>query len=314
MKHFVMMFIGFVLIAIISINGCRKKEKEHHAEAEFFIGYEQWQVLDYNIFQNPLLSDIHAEQGREYARRVYMKPGGKLVRGKYPNGTYFVIETFTWENDEKIFQKTYGRLAMVKKGGDYNPKANGWEWFFLESDVVMGGITRGGEFIAEGTCNSCHSLAKDTEGNDLVFSHPIEYAADDAIFADYKDWPLIGETAEPHPKLMEAHKGGLRRVFKKQLMANPDTDWGYPTGTIIVKDVKKDSEITSITAMVKRGGEFNKEHGGWEWFVINPKDYTVKDRGADLMDGMCSMCHEAANEPEFGIDYVFKHPNDPFNK
>ena len=127
---------------------------------------------------------------------------------------------------------------------------------------------------------------------------------------------MIGETSEPHEVLGEAHKGeeGLRRVYKKQLLANPDAETqGYPIGTIIVKEVDQDGTINEITAMVKRGGNFNPEHGGWDWFMLDPSNLSIKGRGADLMDGMCNGCHKSAQEPKYGKDYVFKHPDDPFN-
>jgi hypothetical protein len=59
--------------------------------------------------------------------------------------------------------------------------------------------------------------------------------------------------------------------------------------------------------MVKRGNDFNPNGGDWEWFMLN-SDGTIavdgngnKMRGADLMGGMCLMCHTGASNK----DYVF---------
>jgi len=171
--------------------------------------------------------------------------------------------------------------------------------------------------MMNGMCNSCHTEATTQGGADFVFPHPVEYEAAEADFADYKTWALIGETSEEHPKLTGAHKGtdGLRRIYKKQKLANPDTEaQGYPTGTILVKDVEQDGAISEITVMVKRGADFNPEHGAWEWFMLDPATLAIAGQGADLGDGMCNSCHASAKEAEFGKDYVFKHPDDPFNK
>jgi hypothetical protein len=72
--------------------------------------------------------------------------------------------------------------------------------------------------------------------------------------------------------------------------------------------------------MVKRGGDFNSDNNHWEWFMLDPVSLDimvdgagVTARGANLMDGMCNNCHATANSADFGIDYVFKHENDPFN-
>ena len=202
---------------------------------------------------------------------------------------------------------------MVKRGGSFNPEGGGWEWFVLTPDLSKI-MAQGGAEVMEGMCNQCHGMAKGQEGMDMVFTHPKEFTAKEEDFVDYSKWKKIDATNKPHPKLMEAHKGGTRYVYKKQSLANPDTEWGYPIGTIIVKEVKKGGKIISVTAMAKRGGDFNKEHNGWEWFIFDSKGKAIKDRGADLMSNMCNGCHAATKDPEFGKDYVFKHPDDPYNK
>lgn len=46
--------------------------------------------------------------------------------------------------------------------------------------------------------------------------------------------------------------------------------------------------------MVKRGGKFNPEHKGWEWFMLEEpsgeigKENDMPMRGANLMEGMCN--------------------------
>ncbi|MBM3242614.1 hypothetical protein FJZ31_40655 [Candidatus Poribacteria bacterium] len=288
---------------------------EFVAEQEDFADYQSWRVSDYSVAYNPILGPAHMGNEPNYARRVYINPIGKQDGDEYTLGTILVKETFTWENGKQKFAEMGGILAMAKRGGDFNPNGGGWEWFMLVPDTseVIG---RGGEEMMDGMCNSCHEQAKAEVGADYVFSHPQEYEAAETDFADYKSWSVIGESSEPHEKLGGAHKAaaGLRRVYKKPILANPDTEaQGYPTGTIIVKEVEQNNAITEITVMVKRGGNFNPEHASWEWFMLEPSTLAIAGRGADLMNGMCNSCHEAAEEPEYGRDYVFKHPNDPFN-
>jgi mono/diheme cytochrome c family protein len=280
-----------------------------------FADYNNWQSTDYSNAYSPVLGPAHMGNNPDYARRVYINPAGMKDAGEYAMGTIIVKETFTWEEGQQKFAEMGGILAMAKRGGDFNMDGGGWEWFMLARDLSI--VGRGGQEMMDGGCHSCHGLAEGEGGMDYVFPHPVEYEAMEADFADYQTWPVIGETSEPHEALGPAHKGtaGLRRVYKKQLLANPDTETqGYPTGTIIVKEVEQDTAITEITAMVKRGGNFNPEHGAWEWFMLEPSTLAIAGRGADLMDGMCNSCHEAAQEPQYGKDYVFKHPDDPFNK
>jgi hypothetical protein len=53
--------------------------------------------------------------------------------------------------------------------------------------------------------------------------------------------------------------------------------------------------------MAKRGGTFNSQHKGWEWFVIDPASGTIASRADTLMGGLCNSCH-VVNADE---DYVF---------
>jgi len=96
---------------------------------------------------------------------------------------------------------------------------------------------------------------------------------------------------------------------------------GYPVGTTLVKEVISNNEIVEITAMVKRGGEFNAAGGHWEWFMLDPENGRIlldetntAARGANLLNGMCSACHTAATgSSNEGTDFVFNHPGDPFS-
>ena len=317
MRHLVLKGIVFSLLISLILVGCGGDEEEAEefaAEAGDFANYQSWEAIDYSVAPNEILGPAHMGDNPDYARRVYINPSGNIEGEEYALGTILIKETFTWEDGKQKFAETGGILAMAKRAGEFNPDSGGWEWFMLAPDSSI--ASRGGAEMMDGMCNGCHAMAKGAEGADHVFPHPAEYEALEADFADYKTWPLIGASSEPHEVLGPAHKGeaGLRSVYKKQLLANPDTEaQGYPAGTTIVKDVEQDGDISEITVMVKRGGDFNAEHDGWEWFMLDPSNLSIMGRGADLMDGGCNNCHEAAKEPKYGKDYVFKHPDDPFN-
>lgn len=320
MRNSTLQLIIFPLLIIgLFIVGCgllgKGAKPASVAKLDSFANYKTWPVIDYTIAPNPALGAAHMGNNPDYSRRIYINPTGKFAGEEFAVGTIHVKETFTWEDGKQKFADMGGVLAMVKRGGDFNPEGRGWEWFELASDLskIKG---QGGAEMMNGMCNSCHTQTTAQGGNDFVFPHPAEYEAKEADFADYKTWTVIGASAEPHPKLGPAHKGteGLRRVYKKQKLANPDTAAGYPTGTILLKEVVQDGAVKEITVMVKRGSSFNPEHGAWEWFMLKPDTLAIAGRGADLMNGMCNSCHEAAKEAEFGKDYVFKHPDDPFNK
>ena len=302
-------------------------ESEFIAELSDFSAYESWSVIDYSIgATNSALGGAHQGQDDNYSRRVFANALALTANGNYPNGTIFVKEVTSWQSGEKVFSSTGGLLAMVKRGEDFNPGNGDWEWFELNPDLSEI-IARSANLMNDG-CNSCHSLAaSQSGGGDSVFPHPSEYSATDSDFSDFRSWARIEQRSDQNPLLGGMAHGGdnpdsIRRIYKKQLYANPDSDdQGYPIGTILVKEVEQDDTIVEITAMVKRGGDFNDDHQGWEWFMLDVDtleimfdDVGAPVRGANLLDGMCNSCHSQANpDSGYGRDYVFKHQDDPFN-
>lgn len=283
-------------------------------------GYKTWEVADYTIGKsNPALGTAHMASDNAFSRRIFRGPSAKIAGGEYPDGSIIVKETFTWENGAKKFPAEGGIFAMVKRGKTFNPNGGGWEWLELSPDGSTI-VARGGEDMMIGMCNGCHALAaKQPGGGDSVFPHRSEFAAVAADFTNYSKWDKIQETSVANALLGGAHNGSdpkaVRRIYKKQLLANADTaQAGHPVGTIIVKETLQNSAITEITAMVKRGGNFNAANNGWEWFMIDPSTSGIVAQGGDLLGGMCNVCHSQTKDPALGVDYVFKHPSDPFNK
>lgn len=289
---------------------------EFIATDEAFTGFSNWTAVDNTTYpaNSDLLGGAHQANDPDYSRWVFATNPSPSEDGAYPVGAMLVKETFTWSGNQQQYSETGGILAMAKRGGDFNSQANGWEWFLLDP-TTRKIASRGGADMTDGACNSCHSGAVGEPGADYVFTHPAEYAAGRDDFQAYAAWTLIGEASGEYDLLQGAHKANTtRRVYKRQLQANPDTAFNeYPVGTTLVKEVLDNGEILEITAMVKRGNQFNGGHNNWEWFMLNPGDLTIQGRGADLLGDMCNNCHVQALSPDIGLDYVFAHPDDPFN-
>lgn len=107
-----------------------------------------------------------------------------------------------------------------------------------------------------------------------------------------------------------AHGGNdenaTRTIYVKDNQ-NRAADGEFPVGTLIVKETEDGSGNTiEVTAMVKRGNNFNPDNNDWEWFMLIPDGNIAEDndmvmRGATLMDGMCGACHAQVENK----DYVF---------
>jgi hypothetical protein len=137
-----------------------------------------------------------------------------------------------------------------------------------------------------------------------------EFVADDNTFKSFMSWPLEATNQGPDPALGTAHAGNDSTVTRKVYVQNGQDikDGSYPVGTLIVKHSQNPgSTVNEFTAMAKRGNDFNTTGGDWEWFMLNSDGTIALDgngnqmRGADLMGGMCVMCHTQAIQK----DYVF---------
>jgi hypothetical protein len=137
-----------------------------------------------------------------------------------------------------------------------------------------------------------------------------EYIADDNSFKNFTSWTLEATKSGPDPALGAAHGGNDNTVERKIYFKDDQGPSGgnYPVGTLISKHSKNpDGTVDMITAMSKRGNDFNTSGGDWEWFILNADGSIAVDgdgnqlRGADLMGGACISCHAQASNK----DYVF---------
>lgn len=138
---------------------------------------------------------------------------------------------------------------------------------------------------------------------------PQEFVATAAAFGGYNTWqqtvaPLRGP--DPAGMLGGAHEGNdssmTRSIVINPATAQRGSNGEFPVGTVLVKELRMtDGTVPMITAMAKRGGEFNRSGNGWEWFLVSPGDGSILARGDTLMGGMCQGCHSA----KASQDYVF---------
>ncbi len=136
---------------------------------------------------------------------------------------------------------------------------------------------------------------------------PTDYVADDNSFTSFMSWKLEKTNMGPSPSLGMAHAGNdstvVRKIYFKD--GQNSVNGKYPIGTIIVKHSdNSNGTLKEYVAMVKRGNDFNKTGGNWEWFMLMPdgkigSDNGMPMRGAGLMGGMCGSCHNAASSKDF---------------
>lgn len=109
--------------------------------------------------------------------------------------------------------------------------------------------------------------------------------------AQPKDFRCLTDGAQPDGKLF--HVFGKKRIVKKALRKTHTgrLGKGYPVGTIL--------QLFPFEAMAKRGGKFNPEGGGWEYFKLEPNaDGTTEilARGTaevtNFLGGSCQECHQ----------------------
>lgn len=136
-----------------------------------------------------------------------------------------------------------------------------------------------------------------------------EFIADNSSFSGFHNWSLDATNYGPSPSLGTAHAGNDSTVTRVVYFKNGQdrVDGSYPVGTIVVKHSTNPSgTVNEITAMVKRGNNFNPSAGNWEWFMLMPDGSIATDGtgmamrgGASMMGGMCNSCHAGASSQDF---------------
>jgi hypothetical protein len=123
-----------------------------------------------------------------------------------------------------------------------------------------------------------------------------EFVAQDADFKDFKNWTVVANLQKALSSDGRAHTDAARTIWINKNI-NRGTNGEYSLGTIFVKEVQGGY---GIVGMAKRGGSFNAQHNGWEWFRldINGK---ITDRNSS---NTCNSCHAKVKN----LDYAFTKP------
>ena len=314
MKRFATPLLILVLGLSLGLTGCSDDGDDPvtpDAVSEFD-GYEDWTQVEYTNASSPFLGPAHQGDNPDYVRAIYSDDPDK-TEGDYAVGTLFVKETYTFDaQGNKMFPDAMGLLGMIKREAGFDTDGGDWEYFNINTNDLST-IDSGANI---GSCKGCHTNATGSHGNDHIFAHPYEFMAVSADFDDYANWNLVGTEQGPDALLGPAHEGNddstVRKIYKKQLQANPHGWNGFPVGTMYLKTVQNaDGDIIGKTGMAKRGSSFDNDHGDWEYFMMDAGSGEMMAMG----DGssMCIGCHTAAVVAGNGVDYVFGHDGDPFN-
>lgn len=128
---------------------------------EDFKQYTTWRLVRTLLGPDPFLGDAHG--AGTFFRSIYVSPAdAKRVNGQFPAGTMFLKQLRT-NNNGNPGDITDALTVMVKRGAQFSPEGNGWEYFMTDTALTQT-MMRGG---SETMCFGCHSAAKDL---DFVFS------------------------------------------------------------------------------------------------------------------------------------------------
>ncbi len=165
-KNKVLLMLFFAILTVSVVSSCNKDDdddddmdmvEESIADDNTFADWASWTLEATESGPAPDLGAAHAGNDSTVTRQIYFKDGQDAVGGEYPVGT--TILKHTYNPDETLHY-----MGMVKRGNDFYPDANNWEWFKLNED---GTIIERGAALNDGGCIGCHS-----SGNalDYVFS------------------------------------------------------------------------------------------------------------------------------------------------
>ena len=137
-----------------------------------------------------------------------------------------------------------------------------------------------------------------------------EFVANDTTFANFIEWTKVDSNNGPDPFNAGSHGSNDSTVVREVYFYNDASPINekYKLGARIVKySHSETSGFFQITAMAKRGNEFDPAHNDWEWFILNPNGSIAEDslgsplRGKNVLNQYhCASCHNAASK-----DYVF---------
>ena len=168
MKKNGLILIATIIALSVVITSCKKDEDtsdEFIASDETFSNFTGWTVGGEYTGADPALGPAHGGNDSTTTRTVYFKNNVVPTAGVYPTGA--VIVKHSHNTNGQVNEHT----AMVKRGNNFNPSGNDWEYFVLTelgniAEDGEGNILRGANLM-NGMCLSCHEKAS----TDYIFTN-----------------------------------------------------------------------------------------------------------------------------------------------
>ncbi len=166
-------FYLFTIIGLFSLTltfqSCTKdndsEPEDYIANNDTFKDFTNWTLGGEFQGADPSLGGAHGGNDSTVTRSVYFKNDIKPIDKLYPIGAVIV----------KYSKNTAGDLneytAMVKRGNNFNPEGNDWEYFMLAGAGEIAKDESGNEMrganLMNGMCMGCHTSAK---SSDYIFT------------------------------------------------------------------------------------------------------------------------------------------------
>lgn len=120
-----------------------------------------------------------------------------------------------------------------------------------------------------------------------------EFIAQESDFTCIRDWPKVH-----HTRVFNKNRKALKKAIRIMKRGKPNKH--FPIGTIL--------QLWPGEASVKRGGNFDPENDGWEFFSLTatPAGTTIADRGITTRNFQhleCQPCHVAAKTFDFFCEH-----------
>lgn len=158
--------IAFALLVVCSafvLQSCGDSDSNSEPEPEYIVDAET--LKDYKNWE--LIAAFDREDNNQHRRVFVNRPetSKDAPRDGYPVGTIFVkeISDLHYPVDSVIRYQ-----VMVKRGGDFDPAHNDWEWILSTGGDISQITSRGGGEVKVGNTN-CVTCHKNTAGNDWAF-------------------------------------------------------------------------------------------------------------------------------------------------
>lgn len=148
---------AFVFQSCSDSDSPAEPEPEYIVDAETLKDYKNWE----------LIAAFDRDDNNQHRRVFVNRPetSKDAPRDGYPVGTIFVkeISDIHYPADSIIRYQ-----VMVKRGGDFDPQHNDWEWILSQGSDISQITSRGGGevVVGETNCVTCH---KNTASNDWAY-------------------------------------------------------------------------------------------------------------------------------------------------